>query len=281
MKRKNKRVNLLYYISVIFFVKIVLGPIIWAIIVSFTPEYEMFKNTSTFLPKELTIDNYVKLFTASDRQSKMFFVGIMNSIKTAFITIFLCLPCSILCAYAISKMKFKGRKVVKTIILISMAIPAFTTIIPLYRMFSLMSLLDNLFSLSLIYVTSFLPINTWMISNYFDTIPSDIEEAAYIEGCNEIDVLFRIMLPISAPIIMSAFLLVFLMSWGQFQIPLILASSAATKPISIVASEFVSKDSIQYGITTAAGLLAIFPPALLAIIFRKFLVRGMTGGATK
>ncbi len=281
MKRKNKRVNLLYYISVIFFVMIVLGPIIWAIIVSFTPEYEMFKNTSTFLPKELTIDNYVKLFTASDRQSKMFFVGIMNSIKTAFITIFLCLPCSILCAYAISKMKFKGRKVVKTIILISMAIPAFTTIIPLYRMFSLMSLLDNLFSLSLIYVTSFLPINTWMISNYFDTIPSDIEEAAYIEGCNEIDVLFRIMLPISAPIIMSAFLLVFLMSWGQFQIPLILASSAATKPISIVASEFVSKDSIQYGITTAAGLLAIFPPALLAIIFRKFLVRGMTGGATK
>ena len=281
MKRKNKRVNLLYYISVIFFVMIVLGPIIWAIIVSFTPEYEMFKNTSTFLPKEPTIDNYVKLFTASDRQSKMFFVGIINSIKTAFITIFLCLPCSILCAYAISKMKFKGRKVVKTIILISMAIPAFTTIIPLYRMFSLMSLLDNLFSLSLIYVTSFLPINTWMISNYFDTIPSDIEEAAYIDGCNEIDVLFRIMLPISAPIIMSAFLLVFLMSWGQFQIPLILASSAATKPISIVASEFVSKDSIQYGITTAAGLLAIFPPALLAIIFRKFLVRGMTGGATK
>ena len=281
MKRKNKRVNLLYYISVIFFVMIVLGPIIWAIIVSFTPEYEMFKNTSTFLPKEPTIDNYVKLFTASDRQSKMFFVGIMNSIKTAFITIFLCLPCSILCAYAISKMKFKGRKVVKTIILISMAIPAFTTIIPLYRMFSLMSLLDNLFSLSLIYVTSFLPINTWMISNYFDTIPSDIEEAAYIDGCNEIDVLFRIMLPISAPIIMSAFLLVFLMSWGQFQIPLILASSAATKPISIVASEFVSKDSIQYGITTATGLLAIFPPALLAIIFRKFLVRGMTGGATK
>ena len=281
MKRKNKRVNLLYYISVIFFVMIVLGPIIWAIIVSFTPEYEMFKNTSTFLPKEPTIDNYVKLFTASDRQSKMFFVGIMNSIKTAFITIFLCLPCSILCAYAISKMKFKGRKVVKTIILISMAIPAFTTIIPLYRMFSLMSLLDNLFSLSLIYVTSFLPINTWMISNYFDTIPSDIEEAAYIDGCNEIDVLFRIMLPISDHIIMSDFLLVFLMSWGQFQIPLILASSAATKPISIVTSEFVSKDSIQYGITTAAGLLAIFPPALLAIIFRKFLVRGMTGGATK
>ena len=162
-----------------------------------------------------------------------------------------------------------------------MAIPVFTTIIPLYRMFSLLSLLDNLFSLSLIYVTSFLPINTWMMSNYFDTIPIDIEEAAYIDGCNEIDVLFRIIIPISTPIILSAFLLVFLMSWGQFQIPLILASSIATKPISIVASEFVSKDSIQYGITTAAGLLAIFPPALLAIIFRKFLVKGMTGGSTK
>ena len=279
--RRNKRTNFLYYLSIILFIIIVLGPIIWALIVSFTPEYEMFKNTSTFLPKNPTIDNYIKLFTASDRQSKMFFVGIINSIKTAFITIFLCIPCSIMCAYAISKMKFKGRNVVKTLILVSMAIPVFTTIIPLYRMFSLLSLLDNLFSLSLIYVTSFLPINTWMMSNYFDTIPIDIEEAAYIDGCNEIDVLFRIIIPISTPIILSAFLLVFLMSWGQFQIPLILASSIATKPISIVASEFVSKDSIQYGITTAAGLLAIFPPALLAIIFRKFLVKGMTGGSTK
>ncbi|WP_300369158.1 carbohydrate ABC transporter permease [Brachyspira sp.] len=279
--KKSKRINCLYYLSVIFFVIIILGPIVWAIIVSFTPEYEMFKNTSNFISKNPTIDNYVKLFTASDRQSKMFFVGILNSIKTAFITIFLCLPCSIICAYAISKLKFKGRNVVKTLILISMAIPAFTTIIPLYRMFSLFSLLDNLFSLSLIYVTSFLPINTWMISNYFDTIPIEIEEAAYIDGCNEIEVLFKIIIPISTPVILSSFLIVFLMSWGQFQIPLILASSSATKPISIVASEFVSKDSIQYGITTAAGLLAIFPPALFAVIFRKFLVRGMTGGFGK
>lgn len=280
-KKKSKRLSFLYYLSIVFFIIVVLGPIIWAIIVSFTPEYEMFKNTSNFFPKEPTIDNYLKLFTASDRQSKMFFIGILNSIKTAFITIFLCLPCSIMCAYAISKMKFKGRSIIKTLILISMAIPVFTTIIPLYRMFSLLSLLDNLFSLSLIYITSFLPINTWMISNYFETIPVEIEEASYIDGCNEIDVLLRVMIPISAPIILSAFLLVFLMSWGQFQIPLILASSANTKPISIVASEFVSKDSIQYGITTAAGLLAIFPPALLAVIFRKFLVRGMTGGSGK
>lgn len=279
--KKSRKLSCLYYLSVIFFIVIVLGPIIWAVIVSFTPEYEMFKNTSYFLPKKPTIDNYVKLFTSSSIQSSMFFRGILNSIKTAFITIFFCIPCSVMCAYAVSKMKFKGKEIIKTLVLISMAIPAFTTIIPLYRMFSLMSMLDNLFSLSLVYVTSFLPINTWMISNYFDTIPFEIEEAAYIDGCNEIDVLFRVMIPISAPIMMSAFLLVFLMSWGQFQIPLILASSADTKPISIVASEFVSKDSIQYGITTAAGLLAIFPPALMAIIFRKFLVRGMTGGSGK
>ena len=194
--KKNKRIIFLYYISVIFFVLIILGPIAWAIIVSFTPEYEMFKNTSYFLPKEPTMDNYIKIFTASSRQSKMFFIGVINSVKTAFITIFLCLPFSIMCAYAVSKMKFKGRNIVKTLILISMAIPAFTTIIPLYRMFSLMSLLDNLFALSLVYVTSFLPINTWLISNYFETIPVEIEEASYIDGCNEIDVLFRVMLPI-------------------------------------------------------------------------------------
>ena len=81
--------------------------------------------------------------------------------------------------------------------------------------------------------------------------------------------------------ILSVFLIIFLMSWGQFQIPLIFVSSIQTKPISIVASEFVSKDSIKYGITTAAGLLAIFPPALLSIIFRKFLVSSIIGGFSK
>jgi len=142
-------------------------------------------------------------------------------------------------------------------------------------------LLDNTFWLSVVYVSSFLPMSTWLISNYFSTIPKELEEAAWVDGCGRIETLFRIILPISYPIIFSAALIMFLGAWNQFQIPLILASSMNTKPVSIVTSEFMTKDSIQYGITAAAGLIAIAPPALIALIFRKFLVSGMTGGSTK
>ena len=142
-------------------------------------------------------------------------------------------------------------------------------------------MLDNFLALSLVYISSFLPISVWIISNYFDTIPTEIEEAAYIDGCNKISVIYKIMIPISIPIIVSTFLIVFLMSWGQFQVPLILSSSAYTKPISVVTSEFVARDTIRYGLTTTAGLLAIIPPVILALIFRSFLIKGITNGFGK
>lgn len=278
---KKRRAFLLYYITVLFFLVITLIPFIWAIIVSLTPEFEMFKNTKAFLPNSLIFDNYKSLFDLTNRDSKIFFNGIMNSIKTVLITISLCLPCAILSAYAISRIEFKGKNIIKLILLSTMAIPVLATIIPLYKVFANLGFLDNLFFLSLVYVTSFLPINTWILSNYFDTIPTEIEDAGYLDGCNKITVLFRIIIPLSYQAIFSSFLLLFLMTWSQFQIPLILASSYSTKPISIVVSEFVSKDTIKYGLTTASGLLAVLPVTFIAIVFNRFIIRGITGNYGK
>lgn len=101
----------------------------------------------------------------------------------------------------------------------------------------------------------------------FATIPKELEEAAWIDGCGRMNTFFRIIVPASYPIILSAALIMFLNTWNQFQIPLILASSLETKPVAIVVSEFMTKDSIQYGLT--------------ALIFRRFLISGMMGGAVK
>ena len=155
------------------------------------------------------------------------------------------------------------------------------TIIPLYRMFADARLLDNIFWLSVVYVSSYLPLAVWLISNYFATIPKELEEAALIDGCGRTATFFRIMLPLSAPIILSISLIMFLNTWSQFQIPLILASSMETKPMAIVVSEFVTKDTIQYGLVAAAGMIALIPPALAALVFRKYLVSGMMKGSVK
>ena len=124
-------------------------------------------------------------------------------------------------------------------------------------------------------------LSVFMFTGFIKSIPLEIEEAAMIDGCGRGAAFFRIILPLSRPIILSVTLIMFLNTWSQFQIPLILASSMETKPMAIVVSEFMTKDSIQYGLIAAAGMTALIPPALTAMLFRKYLISGMMGGSVK
>lgn len=277
----TKRGKVSYFIVVVIFLIFTVGPFIWAFSVSVTPEFEMFKNDMNMLPRDLTWENYVTLFTRTARQSKILFQGMENSLKAVGLTLLIGLPVALMSAYSLSRFEFKGKKFVKNAVLITMVIPVFATVIPLYRIFVAYELLDKMFWLSLVYASSFLPMSVWLMSNYFTTIPIEIEDAARVDGCGRIRAFFEIILPMAYPVIISSALIMFLSAWNQFQIPLILASSFQTKPVSIVTSEFMVKDSIQYGITAAAGLLAIIPPAAAALVFRKYLVSGMTRGSGK
>ena len=215
------------------------------------------------------------------RRSVAYFTGLKNSLRAVIVTICIGMPIALVSAYTLSRMEFPGRKIIKNALLITMVIPVMATIIPLFRLFVARELLDNVFWLSLVYVSSYLPLITWLMSNYFATIPKELEEAAWIDGCGRMSTFFRIIVPASYPIILSAALIMFLNTWNQFQIPLILASSLETKPVAIVVSEFMTKDSIQYGLTAAAGIVAVIPPAITALIFRRFLISSMMGGAVK
>lgn len=281
MRYRKKKISIWYILAVIIFLIFTIGPFLWAFLVSITPEFEMFKNNMRMFPKEVTFQNYVTLFTDQTRQNKVLFQGLANSMKAVGVTLVIGIPISLVSAYVLSRMEFKGRKVLRNALLITMVIPVFATIIPLFRVFVANELLDKTFWLSLVYASSFLPMSIWLMSNYFGTIPKELEEAAWVDGCGRISTFIKIILPISFPIIFSSALIMFLSTWNQFQIPLILASSFHTKPISIVTAEFMTKDSIQYGITAAAGLVAIIPPAIVALLLRKYLVAGMTKGSTK
>lgn len=270
-----------YYVFMIFFLVMTLGPFIWTFIISITPEYGMFSNTQGLLPEAVTWNNIQTILNPSSRQGTMFYSGVFNSLKASIITILVGIPSAVLSAYALTKMEFKGKKVIKNTLLFTMAIPVMATIIPIYRIFSVNQLLDNIFWLSVVYVSSFLPVSVWLISNYLDTIPKELEEAAYIDGCGQMETFVRIILPSSVPAIISSVLIMFLSTWSQFQIPLILASSSNTKPVAVVTSEFMTKDAVNYGMTAAAGLFAIVPAVLLVIFLKKYIISGMTGGAVK
>ena len=269
-----------YFLATILFLIFTVGPFVWTFMISVTPDYAIFAPTSKMLPESITFANYVELFSGS-RRGNAFFKGMYNSMRTVGITLVIGIPIAMMSAYALSRMEFKGRKVIKNLFLITMVIPVMATIIPLYRMFAAGKMLDHIFWLSMVYVSSYLPMASWLISNYFATIPKELEEAAMIDGCGRGAAFSRIILPLSRPIILSVTLIMFLNTWSQFQIPLILASSMGTKPMAIVVSEFMTKDSIQYGLIAAAGMTALIPPELTAMLFRKYLISGMMGGSVK
>lgn len=264
-----------YIMALIIFLLVTAGPFIWAFVISVTPDHAMFAPTSDLFPKKIIFDNYAELFSGGQRGNR-FFMSMYNSLRATGITLCIGIPIAMLSAYVLSRMEFRGRKVIKNLLLCTMVIPVMATIIPLYRMFAVGDMLDDIFWLSIVYVSSYLPMAVWLISNYFATIPKELEEAAMIDGCGRAASFFRIILPISYPIILSVTLIMFLNTWSQFQIPLILASSMETKPMAIVVSEFMTKDTIQYGLIAAAGMIALIPPALAALIFRKYLISGIT-----
>jgi len=270
-----------YILVILMFLILTIGPIIWCFIVSITPESEMFSSTTRFLPVDPSLQNYRMLLDMGYRQSQTFINGLGNSMKAAILTLLIGLPVSLMAAYALSRLEFRGKSAIRTALLITIVIPVFTTIIPLYAMFAQLGFLDNIFWLSVVYVSSFMPMVTWALSNYINTIPRELDEAAFLDGCGRVSTFFKIILPNTYPIIFAVILIIFLMTWNQYQIPLILASSRDTKPLSMIAAEFSSKDLVQYGITAAAGILAILPPAIIAVIFRKSLILGLMRGSVK
>lgn len=270
-----------YVLALAIFLILTLGPFIWTFVLSVTPEYAMMEKNTKLLPDEPTYANYKELLTAGSQKGLVLITGIKNALKAVRATLVIGIPFSMMSAYTLSRMEFKGRKIIRNLLLIMMVIPVMATIIPLFRLFVDKQWLDDVFWLSMVYVSSYLPMATWLMSNYFATIPKELEETAMIDGCGRMASFLRIILPASYPIVLSAALIMFLNTWSQFQIPLILASSLEAKPVAIVVSEFMTKDSVQYGLTAAAGMIAVVPPTVTALVFRRFLISGMVGGAVK
>lgn len=278
---RKYRADLLYYVVVLLFLLFTLGPIVYAFLISITPESDILSATTRLLPETITWANYQELFDRSSKAYTTIAAGVQNSLITAALSVVIGLPVSVLTAYAFTLYQFKFKKLILYFILVTIVIPVFTTIIPIYAMFAQWRLLDNLFWTSIIYVSAFIPLNTWIIMNYMQALPKELWEAARIDGCNGWQTFWFIILPVSLPIIITSILLIFLMSWSQYQIPLILTSSQANKVVTLVLSEFMTRDTISYGMIAASGLLSIVPPIIVAVVFRNFLISGLTAGSVK
>ncbi|WP_448785123.1 carbohydrate ABC transporter permease [Brucella intermedia] len=263
-----------------------LGPIYWTIASSVTPTEDFSARPINFFPQNFTLDHYARLLGINISRIggvevwKQFRAALFNSVITSVAATLLCVAISALGAYAFTRMKFPGRQVLFGAVVATLAIPAYAVLIPLYQIMIKMQLVDTYVGVALIYVSAYLPLSLWLLRSVFDALPIALEEAAQLDGAGRLFIFFNIVLPLAGPGLTAAAILTFLGAWGQYLVPLIF-SPQATKPLTVLIPEFVTKNFIDYGLITASGSIAIIIPALVVIFLNRYLVSGLLAGSVK
>lgn len=266
-----------------------LGPVYWAINASFLRPDDMFREPPVFLATDPTLQHYSNLlggtseFLGLKTQSvwPQFRAAILNSVMTSAFATMGTVVIAAMAGYAFARLNFRGRDIAFWLIILTITVPGYTVMIPLYSSFVRLGLIDTYLCITLIYISYFLPIALWLMRGTFRSVPVSIEEAAWLDGAGRTYAIVRVVLPMAAPGLIAAAILTFLNSWGQFLIPLVFAPTLDTKPITVLIPEFVTKNYVDYGLMNAAGVLAIIPPILIVTFLSRYLVAGLSAGASK
>lgn len=268
-----------YSISSLLIIVVTLLPIIWCLIISLTPESDMLSSQFQLSSKNVTFGNYQAIFNLSTPQSQTVMLGLVNSLKSSILTVIIALPISFITSYALYRYNFRFKKAFIKVLILTLVFPVLTTIVPIYNMFKNLGMLDSMFWTSIIYTSSLLPLITWINLNYLNSISSEIFQAAKIDGFSESQTFFRIAVPLCRPILVTGTLIIFLAIWKQYMIPMILLTTYKNRTLTLILSTFMTRNSIDYGLIAAIGVISIIPPIIIALLFRKFLVNGFSSQA--
>ena len=187
----------------------------------------------------------------------------------------------VLGAYAFARLDFRFRRTTLAVFLLTYMLPPIALVIPLYLLMSTFGLLDSRVGLVIVYSSFITPFVLWIMSNYFLTLPAELEEAARVDGCSRLGALWRIMLPIARPGLFATAMFGFLLAWDEFLYALIFTSTGASKTIPVAIAEFTGRNSADFGLIAAGGVLASVPPVLIGMALQRYVVGGLTSGAVK
>jgi multiple sugar transport system permease protein len=258
-----------------------LVPLYWALNTSLQTDAQITSKPAHYLPPTPTVRNYRSLLSGAG--------DIPDSIRRSTVNIFIecgaatliTVLLSTLAAYAFARMKFLGRNVLFYAVLATMAFPAYTTLIPLYRIMSTFGLVNTYTGIVLVYVSGFLPLATWILHNYMSSLPISIEEAGQVDGAGRMQVLWHIVMPLARPGIISTAIITFLFAWAQFLFPLVLSSDLSTQPLTVVIASLQGRHLVPFALLSSAGVFAIAVPAVIAVTLNRYIVSGLLSGSVK
>lgn len=251
-------------------------PFYWMVMGSFLPEGSSIANSPLFFPGALSTGAYESVFG-----SRPMLLWIANTFLITLGVTLLTLPLALLAAYGLNQFRFRGRMAFIFFVLLTQLLPASALIVPLFLIFRSYGLLDTLFGLVVAYTSFSLPLAIWVLWGYLQSISFEFEEAALIDGCTRLGAFMRVTLPIAVPGVAATALFIFLESWNEYLLALVLTSSSSKWVISLGLFSFIGEYAVQIEQMLAASVITVVPAFLLFATLQRYLRGGLALGGVK
>jgi multiple sugar transport system permease protein len=278
----------------------VLAPVFWLLSSSMQTEREIVSIPPHWIPDQPTLQNFKAIFltglgyaqptpAGADPTSGGFIPSVAGNLLPAMANSFIVAICVVVlnlvvgapAAYAIAKIRFRGRDMALYVILATRVIPDIALVVPFFLVVRKLGMLDSLASLIITYLAVTLPFSVFVLASFFEQMPDDLDRAARVDGCSRLQVLLRVFLPLARPALVAVGLFAFLASWNEFLLALMFTQTAKSQTLPIIVAGITSDFTVSFSFLNAAGVLAVLPPVLLAVIFERYIVSGLTAGAVK
>ncbi len=250
-------------------------PILWLLSSSLKTQKE-FAQSSMALPSSLNLKNYISVFTETNMLK---YIG--NSLRNTLLSVGIIVIISFLAAYVLSRYRFRGRNLIYNYFIIGMLIPIHALLVPMYVQFKQAGLTNHWYTLLLPYIAFGLPISIMLIESYISSVPRELEEAAAIDGSGFFMTIFKIIFPLTGPILATVAIIQFFAVWNEFSFALILVSKETLRTVPVGLTMFKGAYTIDYPRMMAGILVTMFPVMLLYFIFSKRIIESMVAGAVK
>jgi len=252
-----------------------LAPFFWMLLYSLYPPQALQQTTPDLSPAQLTVESYHRLLSDS-----AFLTPMAHSATVGIATTLVCMTLGTACAYAIARYQFHGRNGLLLGMLTVQAIPVIVLAVPLFVLLRAFGLYDQLPGLIITYSAFILPLVVWMMVGFFNEVPPSLERAAVIDGCNRLQIMYKIAFPLAAPGLAATAILAFITSWSDFFLAKVLTSSAATT-LPVKTAAFQGLFAMDYTGAATAGVITAVPVLILALLAQRWIIRGLVEGAVK
>jgi multiple sugar transport system permease protein len=283
------------------FLVYVLAPVAWLVSSSLQRDAEITARPPHWIPHEPTLENFAAIFEARDKTvtyetrregdpatggyipstARDLMPSMWNSLVVALSVVALNLLVAVPAAYAMAKIRFIGRSTSIYFMLTTRVIPDIALVVPFFLFIRTFGLLDHLGSLVITYLAITVPFSIFILVSYFESLPDELDKAARVDGCSRLQTMMRVYVPLALPALVAVVLFTFLTSWNEFLLALMFTQTPKSQTMPIVVASFASDFTISFAFINAAGVLAVIPPVLMAVIFERYIVSGLTAGAVK